>query len=188
MLLERLAERDRPEGMGEIFEILVTSFSARGGGLPLESDLSWRPATDAYETEDTFVVQMDLAGMVAMGEYTTGCICKVRGEQLGLSAIGRSVIFSSPRACRASGLLPAFRSAFSSTARSIGIPFQCVTMTPGPKGGWLNPLVTFETKRKGNDGYRKDSHLFGSFGNHRRSTCTSSTAHTRRNKYHPGIF
>ena len=39
--------------------------------------------------------EMDLAGMVAMGEYTTGCICKVRGEQLGLSAIGRSVILGS---------------------------------------------------------------------------------------------
>jgi hypothetical protein len=38
---------------------------------------------------------MDLAGMVAMGEYTTGCICKVRGEQLSLSGIAGSVLLSS---------------------------------------------------------------------------------------------
>jgi len=47
----------------EIFEILVTSYTQRGGTLPAEADLCWRPATDAYETEADFVVQMDLAGM-----------------------------------------------------------------------------------------------------------------------------
>ncbi len=39
--------------------------------------------------------EMDLAGMVAMGDYTTGCICKVKGEKLGLSDIGSSVILGS---------------------------------------------------------------------------------------------
>lgn len=63
MLVERMTESERPGGMEDIFEILVTSLSAHGGGVPLEGDLSWRPATDAYETEQTFVVQMDLAGM-----------------------------------------------------------------------------------------------------------------------------
>lgn len=38
---------------------------------------------------------MDLAGMVAMGEYTNGCICKVRGEQLSLNGIAGSVLLSS---------------------------------------------------------------------------------------------
>lgn len=38
---------------------------------------------------------MDLAGMVAMGEYTNGCICKVKGEQLSLSGIAGSVLLSS---------------------------------------------------------------------------------------------
>ena len=41
----------------------MTSYAQKGGVMPGESDLCWRPATDAYETEDTFVVQMDLAGM-----------------------------------------------------------------------------------------------------------------------------
>jgi len=47
----------------EIFEILVTSFAQRGGMAPADAELCWRPATDAYETEDSFVVQMDLAGL-----------------------------------------------------------------------------------------------------------------------------
>ncbi len=63
MLLERMSESDRAGGMEEIFEILVTSFKGHSGGLPMEGDLAWRPATDAYETEEGFVVQMDLAGM-----------------------------------------------------------------------------------------------------------------------------
>jgi HSP20 family protein len=58
-----MSRRDRMGDAEEIFEILVTSYTQRGGTLPAEADLCWRPATDAYETETTFVVQMDLAGM-----------------------------------------------------------------------------------------------------------------------------
>lgn len=56
----------KPDKMGDlesIFEILVTSYAHKGGALPGEGSLCWRPATDAYETEDSFVVQMDLAGL-----------------------------------------------------------------------------------------------------------------------------
>jgi HSP20 family protein len=53
----------RKGDLEEIFEILVTSYRQRGGALPSEGDLCWRPATDVYETEDAFVVQLDLAGM-----------------------------------------------------------------------------------------------------------------------------
>jgi hypothetical protein len=42
----------------------------------------------------------------------------------------RSVRASSPRARRASALLPASRAAFRATARSIGLPFQCVISVP----------------------------------------------------------
>lgn len=37
---------------------------------------------------------MDLAGMVAMGEYTNGCICRVRGEKLSLNSIGSTLLSS----------------------------------------------------------------------------------------------
>ncbi len=56
----------KPGRLGDletIFEILVTSYAHRGGSLPAEGSLCWRPATDAYETEDSFIVQMDLAGL-----------------------------------------------------------------------------------------------------------------------------
>ena len=58
-----MSSRDKPAELEEVFEILVTSYAQKGGVLPGESDLCWRPATDAYETDDDFVVQLDLAGM-----------------------------------------------------------------------------------------------------------------------------
>jgi len=58
--MSRSGRRGEPE---EIFEILVTTYAQKSGVLPVEGDLCWRPATDVYETEDSFVVQMDLAGM-----------------------------------------------------------------------------------------------------------------------------
>jgi len=63
MLSEHVPETYQLEDLEEIFEILVTSYSQRKGTIPGDGDLCWRPATDAYETEDTFVVQLDLAGM-----------------------------------------------------------------------------------------------------------------------------
>ena len=56
----------KPEKMGDleaIFEILVTSYAHKDGSLPAAGNLCWRPATDAYETDELFVVQMDLAGL-----------------------------------------------------------------------------------------------------------------------------
>ncbi len=53
----------RPGELEEIFEILVTSYSQKGGYLPGDRELCWRPATDVFETDDSVVVQMDLAGM-----------------------------------------------------------------------------------------------------------------------------
>ncbi len=86
---------DRPGGMEEIFEILVTSFSGRGGGLPVEGDLAWRPATDAYETEDAFVVQMDLAGMEPSGIEVAldGDSLVVRGVRRDIAPQGKKHYF-----------------------------------------------------------------------------------------------
>ena len=58
-----MSKPDRTGDLESIFEILVTSYAHRDGSLPAESGLCWHPATDAYETEDSFVVQMDLAGL-----------------------------------------------------------------------------------------------------------------------------
>ena len=58
-----MTKRNRLGDLEEIFEILVTSYAQKRGIIPAVGDLCWRPATDAYETSETFVVQMDLAGM-----------------------------------------------------------------------------------------------------------------------------
>jgi HSP20 family protein len=58
--MTRSGRRGEPE---EVFEILVTAFAQKSGVLPVEGELCWRPATDVYETDDRFVIQMDLAGM-----------------------------------------------------------------------------------------------------------------------------
>ena len=38
---------------------------------------------------------MELVGMVALGEYTDGCICKKKGSQLSMQDIGETLILSS---------------------------------------------------------------------------------------------
>ncbi len=38
---------------------------------------------------------MELVGMVALGEFTDGCICKKKGSQLSMQDIGEAVILSS---------------------------------------------------------------------------------------------
>lgn len=58
-----MTKKGRTGDLEEIFEILVTSYAQKGGVIPSEGDLCWKPATDAYETTDTFVVQFDLAGL-----------------------------------------------------------------------------------------------------------------------------
>ena len=58
-----MSRRDNSGDLEEIFEILVTSYSQKGGVIPGESDMCWRPATDAYETDEEFIVQVELAGM-----------------------------------------------------------------------------------------------------------------------------
>ncbi len=59
----KMNKRNKAGELEEIFEILVTSYAQKGGVIPGESDMCWRPATDAYETDDQFIVQVDLAGM-----------------------------------------------------------------------------------------------------------------------------
>lgn len=57
--MSRSGRRGNPD---ELFEILVTSYGQKAGAVA-DSDLCWRPATDVYETEEEFVVQMELAGL-----------------------------------------------------------------------------------------------------------------------------
>jgi HSP20 family protein len=58
-----MSRSGRRGDLEEIFEILVTTYAQKGGAMPPEGDLCWYPPTDVYETEDTLVVQMELAGL-----------------------------------------------------------------------------------------------------------------------------
>ena len=60
---------------------------------------------------------------------------------------GRTVSDSTPRACRAAGLLPANLDAARSTARSIGTPFHDVISAPTPNPGTSRaPASTLATR------------------------------------------
>jgi HSP20 family molecular chaperone IbpA len=75
----------------EIFEILVTSYTRQGGLGSGDGELCWRPATDAYETDDQFVVQMDLAGLDPAGIeiQADAHSLVVRGVRRDISVPGR---------------------------------------------------------------------------------------------------
>ena len=82
---------DRPGDLEEIFEILVTSYSQRGGAVPGEAELCWRPAADAYETEDAFIVQIELAGLdpAQIEVLADGSHLLVRGIRQEISSPGK---------------------------------------------------------------------------------------------------
>jgi HSP20 family protein len=88
---DEMTDRDRMGDLEEIFEILVTSYGRRGGAVPTEGDLCWRPATDAYETDDGFVVQMELAGMdpTRIEVLTDGRSLLVRGIRNDVTESGK---------------------------------------------------------------------------------------------------
>jgi len=88
-------EPDDPGRMDDIFEILVTSYSSSGRPLGLDEDLSWRPATDAYATDDAFIVQIDLAGMDPTGieVLTDGESLTIRGNRSDIAPAGKKHYF-----------------------------------------------------------------------------------------------
>ncbi len=81
--------------MDDIFEILVTSYSRATRPLGLDEDLTWRPETDAYTTEDEFIVQLDLAGMDPAGieVLTDGDSLTIRGTRSAIAPAGKKHYF-----------------------------------------------------------------------------------------------
>jgi HSP20 family molecular chaperone IbpA len=84
------------DGADDIFEILVTTFKTGRKTVVGEGDLTWRPATDVYETEDAFVVQMDLSGMEPAGieVLTDGEVLVVRGTRRDIAPPGKKHYFT----------------------------------------------------------------------------------------------
>jgi len=75
----------------DIFEILVTSYVQKGAAVTRDGELSWRPATDVYETEEQLVVQMELAGLdpSAIELLCDGKTLVVRGVRAEAAGPGR---------------------------------------------------------------------------------------------------
>ena len=80
----------------DIFEILVTTYRSGGKPVPVEDDLNWRPATDVYETDESFVVQMDLSGMdpSAIEVLTDGETLVVKGSRSDIAPPGKKHYFT----------------------------------------------------------------------------------------------
>jgi HSP20 family protein len=60
---ERSVLRAGPSDQEDFFELFFSSSGGRNKAIKMEGGLGWRPATDVFETEEEFVVQVDLAGM-----------------------------------------------------------------------------------------------------------------------------
>ena len=67
MLIREISAARDDGDISDVFELLVTSYRSNSRKKFLEEDLTWRPATDAYDTGDNFVVQVDLAGLDPTG-------------------------------------------------------------------------------------------------------------------------
>ena len=67
--IERVAANGRPVQIAapseheDFFELFFSSPGGQNKAIKMEGGLGWRPATDVFETEEEFVVQVDLAGM-----------------------------------------------------------------------------------------------------------------------------
>lgn len=71
---------------------LAVMFTASGCATSFTGSAKVESPKDCVKTCDEW--GMDLAGMVAMGEYTNGCICRVKGEKLSLRGIGNVILGS----------------------------------------------------------------------------------------------
>ena len=95
-MITREQLRDGQGPSDDIFEILVTTFRSGGPAETSREDLTWRPATDVYKTEDAFVVQMDLSGMDPAGieVSTDGKTLVVRGTRRDIAPPGKKHYFT----------------------------------------------------------------------------------------------
>jgi HSP20 family protein len=80
-----------PSDMGDLFELFFGVPGRSNKPVGMQGDLSWRPATDVYETDDEFVVQIDLAGMRRsdIGVYVDDEFLIIRGVRSNIAPPGK---------------------------------------------------------------------------------------------------
>jgi HSP20 family molecular chaperone IbpA len=60
---QSLRQAREPSESDEVFEIFFGSQGGANKAIKMEGGLGWKPATDVYETEREFIIQIDLAGV-----------------------------------------------------------------------------------------------------------------------------
>lgn len=80
-----------PADMGDLFELFFGVPGRQVKPVGMQGDLSFRPATDVYETELEFVVQVDLAGMrrTDIEVYVDTEFVVVRGVRTNIAPPGK---------------------------------------------------------------------------------------------------
>jgi len=75
----------------DLFEIFFTSPGRANKPIGMQGDIGWKPATDVYETEDEFVVQVDLAGMRRsdIEVYVDGDFILLKGTRKNIAPSGK---------------------------------------------------------------------------------------------------
>ncbi len=82
--------RDRSD-MEDVFDVFFATPSRTSRAIKMEGGIGWRPATDVYETENDFVIQLDLAGMrrEAIEVYIDEDFVVVRGTRTDIAPPGK---------------------------------------------------------------------------------------------------
>ncbi len=91
MLQAEAIEGRRGGPLDDAFELFFGNPRGSSHSFGMQPDLGWRPATDVYETQDEFVIQMDLAGMdpERIEVYSEDDLISVRGERANIAPPGK---------------------------------------------------------------------------------------------------
>ena len=80
-----------PRDPDDTFRVFFGTTGRSSHSIRMEGGLGWRPATDVYETETEFVVQVDLAGMDrdAIEVHVDDEFLVVRGTRANIAPAGK---------------------------------------------------------------------------------------------------
>jgi HSP20 family protein len=81
----------KPSDIDDMFEMFFGREGRSSKAIGMHGDLGWRPATDVYETEQEFIVQVDLAGMERgqIEVYVDAGFLIVRGTRQNIAPTGK---------------------------------------------------------------------------------------------------
>lgn len=80
-----------PSNLDDLFEVFFTGTGRANKAFGMQGDIGWRPATDVYETDRDFIIQMDLSGMVRddIQVYLEGDFVLIKGVRSNIAGPGK---------------------------------------------------------------------------------------------------